>query len=255
MSLETVADGVLVATSRRLATTTTLVVGGAGPTGRAGLLVDPGWEPHELVALADDVRDLGVEVVAGFATHAHHDHLLWHPLLGDGLRWATATTAATAVRDREGLLGEARLDAARYGGAEHPPEVLALLGRVRPLGPGSVRIPDDQGLLPEVEVVEHDAHAPGHAALWLPGPRVLLAGDLLSDAEPPLPFDEITGTGDVAGYRAGLERLAPFVARAEVLVPGHGAPTRRPADRLAADLRYLDAVAAGRVPDDPRVSP
>ncbi|WP_098465216.1 MBL fold metallo-hydrolase [Isoptericola jiangsuensis] len=254
MSLQVVADGVLVAVSRRLATTTTLVVGSTGPAGRAGLLVDPAWEPDELAALARQARDDGVDVVAGFATHAHHDHVLWHPALGDVPRWASATAAGVAQRERTRLLAEARLDAARYGGADHTPEVLALLGRVRPLPAGERQVPDADGALPVVEVVEHAAHAPGHAALWLPGPRVLLAGDLLSDVEVPLPFDEITGAGDLAGYRAGLERLAPYVARAAVLVPGHGTPTRRPADRLDADLRYLDAVAAGRAPADPRLA-
>jgi glyoxylase-like metal-dependent hydrolase (beta-lactamase superfamily II) len=132
--------------------------------------------------------------------------------------------------------------------------VLALLGRVRGLTPGADRLPDSGGVLPDVEVVEHAAHAPGHAALWLPGPRVLLAGDLLSDVEVPLPFDEVTGGGDLAGYRAGLETLASYVARAAVLVPGHGVPTRSPGRRLDADLRYLDAVEAGRTPDDPRLA-
>jgi glyoxylase-like metal-dependent hydrolase (beta-lactamase superfamily II) len=254
MRLEAVADGVLVAVSRWLVTTTTLVLGGPGPTGRAALLVDPAWEPDELEGLAREVRHLGAAVVAGFATHAHHDHLLWHPALGDVPRWATATTAATAGRERRRLLAEARLDAERYGGADHPPAVLAQLGRVRGLAPGADRLPDGAGALPDVEVVEHGAHAPGHAALWLPGARVLLAGDLLSDVEVPLPFDEISGRGDLAGYRAGLETLAPYVARAAVLVPGHGVPTRSPGRRLDADLRYLDAVEAGRPPDDPRLA-
>ncbi|PRZ02739.1 hypothetical protein BCE75_11710 [Isoptericola sp. CG 20/1183] len=94
-----------------------------------------------------------------------------------------------------------------------------------------------------VRVVEHDGHAPGHAALWLPDTGVLLAGDMLSDVEPPLPFDEITGRTDVASYRAGLDRLAPYVARAAVLVPGHGTVTTEPLRRLEKDLRLLAAMA------------
>jgi glyoxylase-like metal-dependent hydrolase (beta-lactamase superfamily II) len=250
VNLQAVADGVLVAVSRRLATTSTVVVGGDG---RAGLLVDPAWEPDELTALARQVRTQGVAVVAGFATHAHHDHLLWHPDLGDVPRWATATTADVAARERSRLLAEARLDGERYGGARHPPAVLELLGRVGGLPPGARHLNDVLPAAFDVEVVEHDAHSPGHAALWLPGPGVLLAGDMLSDVEVPLPFDEITGTGGLDAYRAGLERLAPYVGQAEVLVPGHGTPTWQPGDRLDADLRYLDAITDRADPDDTRL--
>ncbi len=76
-----VAPGVLVATSRTMTTTSTAVV-------RDGdaLLVDPAWHPDELVGLADALDARGLRVVGGIATHAHHDHLLWHPRLGDAPR-------------------------------------------------------------------------------------------------------------------------------------------------------------------------
>ncbi|MFE6970032.1 MBL fold metallo-hydrolase [Isoptericola sp. NPDC057653] len=252
-------ETVLVRTARRLRTTTTLVL--APPTGgvRAALLVDPAWEPDELVAIADEVRALGGWPAAGFATHAHHDHLLWHPRLGSRVpRWATPRAAAVAARYRERLLAEAGADAARYGGAGHPPEVLDLLGRVDPIPAGEPGVPDPGGVLPPTEVVVHDGHAPGHGALWLPRDGVLVAGDLLSDVELPLPRDEISGgrgaVRDVEDHLAGLDRLAPLVARCAVLVPGHGAPTSDPAPRLAADRRYLEAVLAGRASDDPRLA-
>jgi glyoxylase-like metal-dependent hydrolase (beta-lactamase superfamily II) len=243
MGFVPVAEGVLVRTSRRLATTSTLVLGDRTPAGRAALLVDPAWEPDELSAIAAEVAALGGHVVAGFATHAHHDHLLWHPALGEVPRWATARTARTAHDERDRLVAEALHDAERYGGSDHSREVLDLLGRVEPLEPGTrtvpTTLPDLGGLLPAAQVVEHDGHAPGHAALWLPRSRVLIAGDLLSDVEPPLPVDEITGRSDVATYRAALDRLAPFVARARVLVPGHGTWTTDAASRLRRDRQLL----------------
>lgn len=240
MGFEPVADGVLVRTSRRLATTSTLVLGHRTAEGTAALLVDPAWDPVELAAIAEEVAGLGARVLAGFATHAHHDHLLWPPGLDGAWRWATPTTARTALRERDRLLAEARQDAARYGGPDHTPRVLDLLGRVESYGDRAT-LPDLGGLLPEVRVVEHDGHAPGHAALWLPDSRVLLAGDMLSDAEPPLPADEITGRTDVASYRAGLDRLTPYVARAAVLVPGHGTVTTEPMLRLETDRRLLES--------------
>ncbi|WP_402466044.1 MBL fold metallo-hydrolase [Isoptericola aurantiacus] len=254
MSLVRVADGVLVGTSRRLRTTTTLALGPRRAGRRAGLLVDPAWEPDELESLAAACDERGIGVAAGFSTHAHHDHLLWHPALGrDVPRWATSAAARTARDARAVLLAEAAQDSSRYGGAEHPPEVLELLGAVRPLAAGATRIPDPDGALPELELVEHDGHAPGHAAVWLPRSGVLLAGDMLSDAELPLPHDEVTGACDVDSYRAGLDRLAPVVARADVVVPGHGTPSSWPSARLEADRRYLDDVTAGRAVHDPRL--
>lgn len=221
---------VLVTTSRRELTTSTLLL--AGPVGAAvpTLLVDPAWDPDELGGIAADLADWGVTDVVGVATHAHYDHLLWHPGFGDGPRWASPTTAATARRDREALVAAL--------GPDFPPDLADLVGRVegRPAGP----LP---WAGPAVELIGHDAHTPGHLAVWLPDPGVLIAGDMLSDVEPPLP--EETGP---AQYRAGLDVLAPFVERIGVvpggghLIPGHGhvgdgvqARRRLTADRLALD--------------------
>ncbi|MEL7975156.1 MBL fold metallo-hydrolase [Isoptericola sp. F-RaC21] len=265
-------EDVLVRTARRLRTTSTLVLApenGSGDGGRPALLVDPAWEPGELVAIAEETRSRGGRLAAGFATHAHHDHLLWHPRLGlDVPRWATARAASVARRRRRRLLEEARLDAERYGGADHAPEVLDLLGRVAPIPAGERGVPDPGGVLPPTEVVTHDGHAPGHGALWLPRSRVLVAGDVLSDVELPLPTDEITdeitdgstepderrAARGVEAYLAGLDRLAPYAAACAVVVPGHGTPTTRAVTRLDADRRYLDAVLAGRSVDDPRLA-
>lgn len=253
-----VAPGVLVATSRVMRTTTTLVV-----RDRSGVLVDPAWRPDELVALADDLDALGVRVTAGVSTHPHHDHLLWHPRFGDVPRWASARAVAEAAARREELHAALLADP----GESFPADVLALFGRVTPL-PGSEEVgsvvsvpapfapsdvraraeaaPDPDPLL----LITHDAHAPGHVAVWLPARGALLVGDMLSDAELPLPFDP----DDLPAYLAGLEVLAPYVAAATVLVPGHGTPTYEPLARLDADRRYLDDVLAGRTPDDPRLA-
>ena len=55
---------------------------------------------------------------------------------------------------------------------------LELIGLVTPL-------PDDGGPVPG-EIVEHSAHAVGHAAVLLADRGVLLAGDMLSDILIPL---------------------------------------------------------------------
>lgn len=237
-ALTEVAPGVHVATSGVMQTTSTVITGDGGDGGV--LLVDPAWVPSELAGLAEEVSSRGWTVLAGFATHAHHDHLLWHPGLGDAPRLASPRTAELAASERSGLV--------EHLGEGWPPELVDLMGRVS----GTDVL--DAGHRPggvEVELVVHDGHAPGHTALWLPATRVLIAGDMLSDLELPLPFHP----DDLPAYLAGLDTLAPYAARARVVVPGHGAVGHGPAaaDRLDADRRYLDDVAAGRRPDDPRL--
>lgn len=251
-------------------TTTTVVIRDAH-----ALLVDPAWRPDELVALADDLDALGLRVTAGVSTHPHHDHLLWHPRFGDVPRWASARAVAAVAAHHDELRAALLADP----GDPYPDDVLALFGAVVPL-PGSdevgsvlavpapfgpSHIPSDVAArsrsapepdpepapdLDPVELITHDAHAPGHVAVRLPARGVLLVGDMLSDVELPLPFDP----DDLPAYLTGLDVLEPAVAGATVLVPGHGTPTYEPLARLDADRRYLDAVLAGRTPDDPRLA-
>ncbi len=55
----------------------------------------PGCTGDEMACLANDLRESGQPVVAGFSTHPHWDHLLWHPELGDAPRYGTARCAAS----------------------------------------------------------------------------------------------------------------------------------------------------------------
>ena len=65
------------------------------------ILVDPGIDGSDLNQLADDLDLLGIPVVAGFSTHPHWDHLLWHPRFGDVPRYATPAGAHAAGEARE----------------------------------------------------------------------------------------------------------------------------------------------------------
>ncbi|WP_374975632.1 MBL fold metallo-hydrolase [Microbacterium trichothecenolyticum] len=230
-----VADGVLVATSRVMSTTSTVLF----RDGEA-LLIDPAWMPDELDALADELDARRLRVIGGFATHAHHDHLLWHPRFGDAPRWASAATAALARDEREALSGAL--------GGDFASELVELMGRVEATDAAIPRASVPRGFAPELVV--HDGHAPGHTAVWLPEQRVLIAGDMLSDLELPLPFEP----DNLPSYAAALDLIAPYVAHADVVIPGHGSPGTDATRRLDADRRYLDDVIAGRVPTDPRLA-
>jgi len=232
--LRELAPGVLVGTSRFMVTTTTVVVAG----GRA-LVVDPGVHPDELEAIAVDLLRARAAAEAGFATHAHWDHVLWHDALGEVPRYATGPTVVEAVTRRVELVEE----------AEAVTEVD--VERFAHLVPVDDRVPWSG---PEAVVVAHDAHAAGHAALHLPDLGLLVAGDLASDVEVPLLAHGVPGPAALAAHHDALDRLAAL-SPVELVVPGHGHPCdgamfRR---RLDADRRYLDDLARGVDPDDPRV--
>jgi glyoxylase-like metal-dependent hydrolase (beta-lactamase superfamily II) len=177
-------------------------------------------------------------VVAGFSTHPHTDHLLWHPRFGDVPRYATAAGAAFAAETREQQLEGPEED----GWVDVPLELIAL---VSPL-------PADGGPVPG-EIVEHQAHVVGHAAVLLSDRGVLLAGDMLSDVLIPI-FDPFQGD-QVSAYETALDRLGEAVEDVDVVVPGHGAVAEGPevAARLAADRAYIDALRRGEEPVDARL--
>lgn len=116
-----VAPGVRVFTSRRMLTNSTVLVA----HGEA-LLVDPGWMPDELALIAAELRERSFSVIGGFATHAHQDHLLWHPGFGTAPRWASPMTAQLACSERDVLL--------ELLGTQFPRHLVDLMGQVKPIG-------------------------------------------------------------------------------------------------------------------------
>ncbi|KZM36669.1 MBL fold metallo-hydrolase [Oerskovia enterophila] len=272
--LHEIADGVHVATAEIWTSITTVVV---SPDGRA-LVVDPGITVEEVESLATALSRRGWRVTAGFSTHPHWDHVLWSRSLGDVPRWA----CPTAVRAQERSLAEDLTKVER----EAPGHDLALFGRLTPLpstaadsstvgaSSGTVRLPwpaapggtTASGTAttahggpgagePVVLVVEHQAHAPGHGALVLPGAGVIVVGDMLSDLE--VPLLDLESPDPLGDYRAGLDALEHAISEHGVhtLVPGHGhVCTGSDAiwERFGADRTYLDdlEVAAGDDTDD-----
>ena len=245
--LRQVAAGVLVHQSEFCQSNAVVVHGRAGV-----LLIDPGVQGHEMACLANDLSDSGQTVVAGFSTHPHWDHLLWHARLGAAPRYGTARCAAT-VRV---LLSDARWKARI---AEWiPPDIaeqvpLDLLGRITGLPAGTARIPWDG---PQVRIAGHQAHAPGHAALLIEERGVLVAGDMLSDVL--IPMLDLTGTADpVENYLAALRLLEGVAGDVDVLVPGHGSigGADQVRARIDRDRAYVHALRDADVLSDPRVGP
>jgi glyoxylase-like metal-dependent hydrolase (beta-lactamase superfamily II) len=244
--LRQVAEGVLIHQSELLQNNSVVVQGRAGV-----LLIDPGITGDEMACLANDLSELGQPVVAGFSTHPDWDHVLWHARLGEAPRYGTARCAAS-MRD---LLSDADWKARVAEGL--PPEIaeevpLDLFGLITGLPAETSRIPWDG---PQVRIIEHQAHAPGHAALLIEERGVLVAGDMLSDVL--IPMLDLNAADPIEDYLAALRLLEGVAGDVDVLVPGHGsiAGADQVRARIDQDRAYVHALRDGHAPDDPRVGP
>jgi hydroxyacylglutathione hydrolase len=229
-------DGVWLHTSKRAATTTTVLALGE----RECMVVDPAMEPSDLVEVAALVREVGRTVTLGWSTHPHWDHVLWSSQLGaEVVRFATRRNAESCAAERREL--------GPYLEKECPGHETELCGRLTPLEDGEGRWPSS------CRVIAHEAHAPGHGALWVQDKGLLVAGDMVSDIE--IPTLDLESSCPVGDYEEALNLYEEIASEVVSFVPGHGAPgdgteLRR---RLAADRRYLAGLVSGRpAPDDGR---
>jgi len=245
--LRQVAEGVLVHESEFLQSNAIVVQGRAGV-----LLIDPGVTGDEITCLANDLRESGQPVVAGFSTHPHWDHLLWHAELGAAPRYGTARCAAT-VRDRLSDPGAKARVAALI-----PPDIaeqvpLDLLGLITGVPAELAQIPWDG---PRIRIVEHQAHAPGHAALLIEERGVLVVGDMLSDVL--IPMLDLNATADpIEDYLAALGLLEGVAGDVDVVVPGHGSigGADQVHARIDQDRAYVHALRDADVASDSRIGP
>jgi glyoxylase-like metal-dependent hydrolase (beta-lactamase superfamily II) len=239
--LKPIAAGVFVHESEFCQSNAVVVQGGAGV-----LLIDPGVHSDEMACIANDLSDLGQTVVAGFSTHPHWDHLLWDARFGVVPRYSTALGATTArVRLSNGI------DSQRLGIPEQVS--LDLIGDITGLPTEAAHIPWDG---PNIRIIEHQAHAPGHAALLIEEHGVLVAGDMLSDVLIPL-LDLNDTTDPIEDYLVALRLFEGVEDGVDVLVPGHGSlgGAGELRARIDRDRAYVEALRDGDDVSDPRVGP
>jgi glyoxylase-like metal-dependent hydrolase (beta-lactamase superfamily II) len=244
--LTRVAEGVLVHESEFLQSQTTVVQGRAGV-----LLIDPGVTRADMADLANDLRALGQPVVAGFSTHPDWDHVLWHASFGVVPRYGTARCAATI---REVLSAPDWKDQVAEGlPPEHAEDIpMDLLGFITGLPADAPQIPWDG---PVVRLIEHQAHAPGHAALFIEDRGVLVAGDMLSDIL--MPFLDLAAADPLEDYLTALRLFEAVADDVDIVIPGHGSvgDAGQVRARIEQDRGYVQALQGGGDPDDPRVGP
>jgi glyoxylase-like metal-dependent hydrolase (beta-lactamase superfamily II) len=196
--------------------------------GDEAMLIDSPYFPDEIELLPEVLRQSGFEPAGLLATHADWDHLLARlafPQAALGL----AESTALRLRAEPGVAQRELRDAdARY-----------YVRRERPLSLGAYQSLPVPGKLElgreELELHPAEGHTDDGMAILAPWCGTLVCGDYLSDVEKPAFTDK-------ALYRATLERLRSLVERADVVVPGHGAPLQRDdALRiLEEDVAYLD---------------
>jgi glyoxylase-like metal-dependent hydrolase (beta-lactamase superfamily II) len=174
-----------------------------------------------------------------------------------GLDKRLQTTSGRSPRAKGGRGGCDRLSdgvdavAKAAGIPEQVP--LDLLGLISGLPAGTAQIPWDG---PHVRIVEHQALAPGHAALLIEERGVLVAGDMLSDVL--IPMLDLNNTADpIEDYLAALRLLEGVAGEVDVLVPGHGSigGADQVRARIDQDRAYVQALRGAHVPGDPRVGP
>jgi glyoxylase-like metal-dependent hydrolase (beta-lactamase superfamily II) len=246
MELKQVAEGVWVHESEFLKSNGVVVQGKTGV-----LLIDPGITSDEMDALANSLHKLSQPVVAGFSTHPHWDHLLWHVKFGEAPRYATARNAASIKK----LLLQA--DWKAQVSEMLPPEnadqipLDDLFGKVTGLPPAAKQIPWDG---PKVRIIEHQAHASGHASLLIKDRGVLVAGDLLSDIL--IPFLDLEATDPIDDYLTALKQLEGVVDDVKLFIPGHGSvgDANQMRARIKQDCMYVQALRDGGGSNDPRLT-
>ncbi|HWM15757.1 MAG TPA: MBL fold metallo-hydrolase, partial [Microbacterium sp.] len=135
---------------------------------------------------------------------------------GDVPRYGTARCAAS-IRD---VLSNADWEDLVAEGLppEHADEIpMELLGLITGLPAHTARVPWDG---PKVGIIEHRAHAPGHAALLLEDARVLVAGDMLSDIL--MPFLDLEAANPIEDYLIALQLFESVADGVDAVIPGHG---------------------------------
>lgn len=211
------------------------------------LVADPCWTPGEVARIREHVAAAKPGIPRFLLlTHSDYDHVLGYGAFPGAQVIAGRRLSEKHAREREAILDQIRrMDDEYYWQRDYPIEY--------PRVDIAVDESDEDGLrLERGETRLRVFPAPGHtddgifAAIEPDG--ILLAGDYLSDAEPP-----VIEQGTEA-YLRTLDRLESVIRRHDIrlLLPGHGNATADRSDmlqRIESSRRYIrqltDAVTHG----------
>ncbi|HEX4345823.1 MAG TPA: MBL fold metallo-hydrolase [Solirubrobacteraceae bacterium] len=225
---------VLVVTSRVWQTTCTIVRRDA-----ECFVIDSPMLPDELEMLPAVLEHAGFGFTGLLATHADWDHLLGRMAFPSAALGVAETTAARLAAEPGAAARELRAFDDEWYVTRRAP---LSLGQVQALPvPGHCAIGDA-----ELELHPTEGHTEDGMAVWMPWAKTLVCGDYLSPIEIPW----LSRTGSRSAYLATLDRLAPLVADADHVVPGHGEVLDgvRAAAILREDVAYLEALPGAPLP-------
>jgi glyoxylase-like metal-dependent hydrolase (beta-lactamase superfamily II) len=244
--LKPIADGVWVHESEFLQSNAVVVQGKAGV-----LLIDPGITSDEMAALAEDIQKLGQVVAAGFSTHPHWDHLLWHAAFGEAPRYGTARNTVEIGNFLANADWKVQVVPMLPADIADTIPMDDLFGQIIGLAIGTTELTWDG---PKVRIIEHQGHAAGSAALLIEERGVLVAGDMLSDIL--IPFLELDAEDPTTDYLAALDILEGLANDVKIFVPGHGSvgDANEMRARIKQDRAYVQALRNGDSSDDPRLT-
>ncbi|MEZ4636745.1 MAG: MBL fold metallo-hydrolase [Caldilineaceae bacterium] len=192
-------------------------------------LVDPNMTPNELARIHRFLRGRGLHASWIVLTHYHWDHILGpevfpeaqvigHELLPQQLTGKSGADTLAAITRWEAENQIPRL---------HPFTIPQLDRFIDP--PDSLAV----GNL-HLDLIATPGHSPDQLAIYERSTATLWASDILSDVEIPFVSDSLARFEHTLARLAGLE--------IDVLVPGHGFPTRDKTaihTRIAEDRAYL----------------
>jgi glyoxylase-like metal-dependent hydrolase (beta-lactamase superfamily II) len=196
-----------------------------------GLIVfDTGRHPEHAQKVLDFARAQGRPVAAIINSHWHLDHVGGNPRLRAAFPDIRVYASSAIEAAHSGFLADYRERlTAEIARAKNPEAQESMRAEMALIDAGSALDPTDivtksapMTIAGRVVLLHLESHAVTAGDVWMfdPASRVLLAGDLVTL---PAPFFE---SACPARWRDSLAHLEK--ARFDWLVPGHGAPMRRP---------------------------
>jgi glyoxylase-like metal-dependent hydrolase (beta-lactamase superfamily II) len=204
--------------------------------GEEGLVIDSPVYPDELAALPGVLGQAGFPVSGLLATHADWDHLLAR-LAFPGASLGVGEPSARRL-EREAGAPQRGLRAFDQEHYVQRPEPLMLGGLQELPVPGRLELGPER----ELELYPAGGHTVDGTAFWIGWREALVCGDYLSPVE--IPTISAGAGASAREYLATLERLAPLVARARHVIPGHGTPLagERARALLGQDHAYVEGL-------------
>lgn len=198
------------------------------------LVIDPGVFPTDLDAFNALLQPN--TVAAGLITHAHWDHILWAPSLGNAPRYCSIGTDYQMTIDEPSLRAALDQVEAESGGQYGYWERSRFFDRSA-LTPG---VYDLDGF--HFEVVELPGHCPDQTGFVFVNEGVAFVGDVLSDVEVPT----VPNRTAITDYLATFNKLEGVITTVQWVVPGHGMPASQTEalGRINLDRAYLTKLAS-----------